>query len=332
MKTGKGRSMELASTDIENKTFDVVRKGYDREQVALFLEKVGDAMSRTDERRKIAEVRAEQLEREFHDLKTRADSTIKETVAARVRLLDTKAGDAPAAGIKPSSTVLVNQARIEAQQIIEQANVRATAMQAEAEAVIEGALASSAKINQERSDLLGSTEAERTGLIAAATEQAAAIRDEATQVVEIARADAAGYAAEVRHKAEADADRMTIEARMRAREITANAELQRDDLVASIENSRTRLGEIDQRVTTSAPADALEPSDHGFDPSDELNQVTVDLRRDSDLEEPVPATRSSRTSRYKSRSANLPHLGDDAASVIGSLGSLRRKTERDADG
>jgi DivIVA domain-containing protein len=224
--------MELASTDIENKTFDVVRKGYDREQVALFLEKVGDAMSRTDERRKIAEVRAEQLEREFHDLKTRADSTIKETVAARVRLLDTKAGDAPAAGIKPSSTVLVNQARIEAQQIIEQANVRATAMQAEAEAVIEGALASSAKINQERSDLLGSTEAERTGLIAAATEQAAAIRDEATQVVEIARADAAGYAAEVRHKAEADADRMTIEARTRAREITANAELQRDDLVA----------------------------------------------------------------------------------------------------
>jgi DivIVA domain-containing protein len=317
--------MDLESTDVENKAFDVVRRGYDREQVAGFLERVSDSMSRTDERRKIAEVRAEQLEREFHDLKSRADATIQETVAARVRLLDTAADSAPAARIQPSSTGMVNQAKIEAQQIVEQANVRATAMQAEAEAVIEGALATSAKINEERADLLGSTEAERTGLIAAATEEAAAIRDEATQVGEHARAEAAAHAAEIRHKAENDADRMTTEARTRAGEIAASAERQRDELLASIEKSRTRLGEVDQRSTSPMPADILESGDDEIDPADELEQITVDLREEPAWEDSAPAARGSRTSRYKSRSANLPHLGDDAASVIGSLGSLRSK-------
>lgn len=317
--------MELDSTDVETKTFDVVRRGYDRAQVTEFLGKVSDSMSRTDERRKLAEVRTEQLEREFHELKTRADATIQETVAARVRLLDATSHGAPAARIEPSSTGMLNQAKIEAQQIIEQANVRANAMQAEAEAVIQGALATSAKINEERDDLLGSTEAERTGLIAAAKEQAEAIRDEAMEVREHARAEASGQAAEIRHKAETDADRLMTEARMRARDITASAEHQRDDLLADIDQSRTRLGEIDERAKSIASADDLMSSDDEIDPSDELEQITVDLSERSDRDEPVPAERGSRTSRYKSRSANLPHLGDDAASVIGSLGSLRSK-------
>ena len=341
--------MELDSTDVEAKTFDVVRKGYDRGQVTGFLEKVSDSMSRTDERRKIAEVRAEQLEREFREVKARADSTIQETVAARVRLLDAKSKDSPTARVQPSTTAVVNQAKIEAQQILEQANVRAGALQAEAEAVIEGALATSAKINEERSDLLGSTEAERIGLIAAATEQADEIRTEAMQVGEHARADAAGTAAEVRHKAEIEADRLMAETRTRAEEITARAEQQRDDLLASIDQSRSRLDQIDHLVESAEslePAAPLEPADAQLtddltvDASEELEQMTVDLRAEptadesdldkpnwdeSDWDEPIETVRSSRTSRYKSRSANLPHLGDDAASVIGSLGKLRSK-------
>ncbi len=341
--------MELDSTDVEAKVFDVVRKGYDRTQVGEFLAKVSASMSRTDERRKIAEVRTEQLEREFREVKARADSTIQETVAARVRLLDAKSKDSPVTKAQPSTTAVVNQAKIEAQQILEQANVRAGALQAEAEAVIEGALATSAKISEERSDLLGSTEAERIGLIAVAIEQADEIRTEAMQTREHARADAAGTAAEVRHKAEVDADRLMAEARTKAEKITVSAEQQRDDLLASIDQSRTRLEQIDQLVESSEslePAASLEspdtqlPDDLTADASDELEQMTVDLREEpatdepdldkpnwdeSDWDEPIETVRSSRTSRYKSRSANLPHLGDDAASVIGSLGNLRTK-------
>ncbi len=318
--------MELDSHGVEQKTFDVVRRGYDQAQVGEFLEKVANSMSHTDERRKIAEVRAEQLEREFRNLKTRADATIQETVAARVRLLDAAPDGTPAASIEPSNTAVVNRAKLEAQQIIEQANLRATAMQAEAEAVIGGALSTSAKINQERNDLLGSTGAERAGLIAAAIEEAAAIRDEAMQVGEHARAEAAAHAAKIRHRAEIDAERLTTEARMRAREITANAEQQREELLASAEKSHTRhWGETDQRAESPVPAHALEPSDQAVSAADEFEQIAVDLREEPAEDELVSAAEGSKVTRYKSRSANLPHLGDDAGSVIGSLGNLRSK-------
>ena len=322
--------MELDSTDVEAKTFDVVRKGYDQIQVGEFLERVGDSMSRTDERRKIAEVRAEQLEREFHEVKARADATIQETVAARVRLLDEKSSDRPASEVKPSGTALVNQAKIEAQQILEQANVRATALQAESEAIIEGALATSSKINHERDDLLGSTEAERTGLIAAAAAEASAITGESMLAGEHVKAEAARQAAEILHDAEADADRLRADAKTRAHKITADAEQQREDLLISIDQSRHRLEEIDHRVESSESIDDLVSAEDVGDATDELEELTVDLREEpvpDDLEwdEPITTERSSRTSRYKSRSANLPHLGDEAASVIGSMGNLRTK-------
>ena len=324
--------MELDSTDVEAKKFDVVRKGYDQTQVAEFLERVSDSMSRTDERRTIAEVRAEQLEREFREVKVRADATIQETVAARVRLLDDTPDDTPVTKSQPSGTAVVNQAKIEAQQILEQANNRASALQAEAEAVIQGALETSSKINHERSDVLGSTEAERIGLIAAATEAAATITGAAMLAAEQARADAAIMAAEIRHKAESDADRFTADAQVRARDITTQAEQQRDELLLDIEQSRVRLEQVDHRVAASEsvapsePGDTPASSEDFDDAAEELERITVDLSERPKLpKEPITAARGSRTSRYKSRSANLPHLGDDAASVIGSLGKLRTK-------
>ncbi|MEA3509926.1 MAG: DivIVA domain-containing protein [Actinomycetota bacterium] len=320
--------MELDSTDVEAKKFDVVRKGYDQAQVRAFLEKVSDELSRTDERRKIAEVRAEQLEREFHEVKARADATIQETVAARVRLLDENTAPAPAP--LPSSTAVVNQAKIEAQQILEQANVRASGLQAEAEAIIQGALSTSSKINHERDDLLGSAEAERTGLIAAATAEASAITGEAMLAGEHVKAEAALHAAEILAVAEVDANRLKTEAKTRARTITSEAEQQRDDLLLNVEVSRHRLKELDHVTESTESADVLRPTEDASDATGELEQIAVDLREEpgweeSEWDEPITTERKSRTSRYKSRSAKLPHLGDDASSVIGSLGSLRTK-------
>jgi len=320
--------MELDSTDVEAKKFDVVRKGYDQTQVREFLEKVSDDMSRTDERRKIAEVRAEQLEREFREVKTRADASIQETVAARVRLFDKNAAAAPAP--LPSSTAVVNQAKIEAQQILEQANVRASGLQAEAEAIIQGALATSSKINHERDDLLGSTEAERTGLIAAAAAEASAITGEAMLAGEHVKAEAALHAAEILERAEADANRVAKEAKVQARTITSEAEQQRDDLLISVEQSRHRLEEVNRVVEPTEPVDVPEATEDVSDATEELEQIAVDLREEpvwdeDDWDESITTERKSRSSRYKSRSANLPHLGDDAASVIGSLGNLRTK-------
>ncbi len=320
--------MELDSTDVEAKKFDVVRKGYDQTQVREFLEKVSDEMSRADERRTIAEVRAEQFEREFRDVKTRADATIQETVAARVRLFDKNAEAAPSP--TPSSTAVVNQAKIEAQQILEQANVRASSLQAEAEAIIQGALSTSSKINDERDDLLGSTEAERTGLIAAAATEASAITGEAMLAGEHVKAEAALHAAEILEAANVDANLLTTEAKVRARTITAEAEQQRDDLLISVEQSRHRLEELDRVAESAEPVDVPGATEDASNATEELEQITIDLREEPvseepEWDEPITTERSSRSSRYKSRSANLPHLGDNASSVIGSLGNLRTK-------
>ncbi|MEA3511672.1 MAG: DivIVA domain-containing protein [Actinomycetota bacterium] len=320
--------MEFDSTGVEARKFDVVRRGYDRTQVREFLEKVSNEMSRVEERRKIAEVKAEQLEQASRNVNARADATIQETVAARVRLLGVDAGAAPAP--LPSSTAVVNQAKIEAQQILEQANVRASGLQAEAEAIIHGALATSSKINHERDDLLGSTEAERTGLIAAAAAEATVITDEAMLAGEHAKAGAARHAAEILEGAKADANRLTTEAKAQARAITAEAEQQRDDLLVSVERSRHRLEELDHVMGSEAPTDALGSTRDASDATGELEQIAVDLRQDpvweeEDWDESITTERKTRSSRYKSRSANLPHLGDDASSVIGSLGNLRTK-------
>lgn len=82
--------MNLEAIDVEEKTFDVVRRGYDQMQVAEFLKKVGDAMARLEERIKIAEVRSEHLDRELREVRSRAEATIQETVLARAELI--KAG------------------------------------------------------------------------------------------------------------------------------------------------------------------------------------------------------------------------------------------------
>ncbi|MEN8234514.1 MAG: DivIVA domain-containing protein [Actinomycetota bacterium] len=350
--------MDLDPTDIEIRTFDVVRRGYDREQVEEFLTTVSGAMSSVRERRKIAEVRVEQLERELHDVKHRADVTIQETVAARIRMLEIQGKPGTPTEGAPSPDVSRGHAEIEAHHIIEQANVRAIALQAEAEAVLEGALSTSAKINDDRTELLGSVVAERGGIIAAAEQEAQAIREAAQIAAEQSRANAAReteqmrsgaarVAEETRKRADMEADLVKEDAATRASGIVAGAERKREELIEQVERSREVMASIErrdadvgERETASAGApptpgeDAVDEQiasprepDLAEDPdrSKELEKIMIDLRAEIAAEEESSDVRQTRPSRYRSRSANLPHLGEDAESVIGSLESLRGK-------
>ena len=342
--------MDLESTDVEKRTFGVARKGYDQAEVDTFLAKVSQAMARIDERRTIAEVRCEQLEREIHEVRTRAETTIQETVAARARLIEASGRSQSATGVAPVASSSA-QATIEAQRIIEQAEVRAMGLQAEAEAVLEGALSTSAKISTDRDELLSTVGAERQGLIAAATSEAEEIRSKARQDAESDRAKAALRVAEAREQAKAEAELVAGNAEMQASAMISRAERQRDDLLEQIERSRSdmssaidhadadrsmapevaKVDEITDEIEiseddTAWPADDVE--DARPEPeqlTDELDRITVDLREPTPDEELEPGVRVARPSRYRSRSANLPHLGDDAASVIGSMDALRSK-------
>jgi hypothetical protein len=52
-------------------------------------------------------------------------------------------------------------------------------------------------------------------------------------------------------------------------------------------------------------------------------RITIDLREQPRPSRPFSTTTIPRISRYRSRSANLPHMGEDATSVLRSLESLR---------
>ena len=315
--------MEFESIDIEKYSFDVVRKGYDRLQVEDFLTKVSRSMARLEERRKLAEVRTEKAERELNEVRTRAETTIQETVAARAQLLASPPDTGTTPGTDDAAIYTTERAQIEAQQIIEKANHHATSIHAEAEAVLAGALSTSAKINDDRTEVLGSVTAEREDLISAAREEADAIRTAAIEQAERTRAEAATRAEEIRQEAESDARALLSDARSRSVEITESAERNRDELLAAAENARTTA----VGPARSAGDPLADPRGSSDQDSDDADSISVDLRDDAEERELQPVQREPRASRYKARSANLPHLGDDAGSVIGGLESLRTKDE-----
>jgi cell division septum initiation protein DivIVA len=315
--------MEFESIDAENFSFDVVRKGYDRLQVEDFLSKVSRSIERLDERRKLAEVRTEQAERELTEVRTRAETTIQETVAARAELIASTAALTGAGNQtdSPAPALSTNRATIEAQQIVEQATHHAASIHAEAEAILAGALSTSARISDDRNEVLGSVQAERDALIAEATQEAEAIRIAAFKEAERTKAEAGA----IRRQAESAATDLLSEARSRSVEIASIAERNREELPMVAKRPRAQTTSVDpstdEPVLEEAPSPIPEPD------VDELDQIAVDLRDEPSLWEVEPEEREERASRYKSRSANLPSLGKDAGSVIGGLDSLRTKHE-----
>ena len=317
--------MEFESIDVETYRFDVVRKGYDRLQVEDFQNKVSKVMARLEERRKLAEVRTDKAERELEEARTRAAKTIQETVVARAHEISPAEAATGAADLGHGEAFTADQAHMQAQEIISQANDHASSIHAEAEAVLTGALNTSARINDERSDLLGSVDATRVSLIADAAEEAEAIRMAAAADAERVRAESAILAERIRHQAESDAADLVADARERSLAVTATAERQSADLLASAKRAQLQVAE-----TGDVPGGPLHDpvtAPAGASDMDDPERVSIDLRDEPPARELQPADREPRASRYKSRSANLPHLGDDAGSVIGSLEHLRTKDE-----
>ncbi len=290
--------MEFESIDIETFRFDVVRKGYDRLQVENFLQKISNSMARLEERSKLAEVRSELAAREVEDLRARAETTIQETVAARARMIAASPERQVNSVAEAPSGLTAGQATIEAQNIIEQANSHATSIHAEAEAVLADALSASSKIHGQRDEVLGSVGAERATLIAAASEEADDIRAAALEDAKATKAAANAKADEVRRLARADASSLIEDARKNSSEHAA-----------------------------PAPAMAIPFATPSY--AEESDEIAIDLREDATERELEHAVPTERASRYKSRSANLPSLGDDAGSVIGSLEALRAKEPTD---
>lgn len=313
--------MEFESIDVETYRFDVVRKGYDRLQVEDFLNKISKSMARLEERRKLAEVRTEQAMRDLEEARARTAKTIQETVASRAQTIALDAEPVAFEVSGHSEHFASDRARLEAQQIIAEATNHASSIHAKAEAILAGAFTTSARIADDRPELLEAVDATRSGLIAAATEEAEAIRTAAFEEAERTRAEAAIRAEVIRQQAESDATDLLSDARSRSLAITAAAEPERADLLASAERSHVPSA---QPVPAGGDPRADSVGTRATWPEmDGQERISIDLREEASEPEFEPVARLPRPSRYQARSANLPSLGDDAASVIGSLEHLR---------
>ena len=83
--------MELGSADLDGRTFDIRRKGYDRAQVILFLHHAAAAMENLEASAKTGQLRVEQLEREMRDIHVSAANGFHQAVASHV--MRSEAGD-----------------------------------------------------------------------------------------------------------------------------------------------------------------------------------------------------------------------------------------------
>lgn len=329
--------MQLLPSVIEDKTFTIVRRGYDREEVHRFLGRVGLQMSGSSEEARASSIRADQLEAEILEVRRSADQVIAACYEARSQ----PAGQAEAdertpvaergtATVPPPPPCPMSDqpVSIEAMQILAKAHKD----EAAADAVLQGALAACGRVETEAEDIL-----------AAARAEAHQIRAEAERDRERARGEAAQSAAELRRSLE-DEQRDLLR---RVRQLKGH--------LAGLEDQKTRqqaaAAAVPRQLPAAEPAGThvappvqpLEPRPDwgkGATPDDVAVAIDVSVSGDRDQNiaidlsgaahpvhsepelEPVPA--AAKPSRYKTRSANLPRIGEAASSVLGDMHSLRR--------
>ena len=277
--------MELGSADLDGRTFDIRRKGYDRAQVILFLHHAAAAMENLEASAKSGQLRVEQLEREMRDIHLSAANGFHQAVASHVMRSETAARGSRAAGA-------TEQATTEADQIGADAEEHEQRLRNEAEALLRAALATAATIEAEQQQLEAAAHAERQALLADAHAEADLIVDEAKIAAGEARAEAQRFAQELRELTAAETIELVSYAKAMAAAILGGAEP--DDVTISVADDNVAI-ELHDPVPVTGEE---EPFTEG------LGGV--------------------RPSRYEARSANLPRIGDEGAtSAIDSLESLR---------
>lgn len=334
--------MELLPSDVEAQTFRVAKKGYDPDEVHEFLKRVGRQMSTLEERAKIAAVRADQLERKARELEqsqSNVADAYRDALETRKRLI--REAEEEAGRIRDSDgdggdfhAPTMEHAELEGQRIVAQAKLEAERTHTAAETVLQRALAASDRIETETQRILDE-----------AREDAETIRDEARVEAEALRSDAAAQLAEQRTGLEDDQRDLIRRVRALQAEVAA-LEAQRDAAAEAPpvvhEPAAAEAAVTDEPTDAPTPEPAAprmaggplrEPMMGAPASLDTATEVVVDVRdedavavdlAETDEESPEPARKQS---RYMSRSAKLPHIGDNAGSVLGSMKSLRKKAD-----
>ena len=278
--------MDRRSSEVEQRRFDVGRKGYDQAEVTVYLHDIAETMAELEAAARAAELRAGRLERDLHDTQVMSENGFHQLVAT-----NTLAHTQPPASTGERTADAENQ---EAERIVEAAADHAERLTKHAEAKLEDVLATTAAIEADQERLLAEASADRDLLLTHASASADEIVAGAKQLAAATRANAQRFAEELRELTAAE----TIELVTYAKEMAA----------AILETTGRR--DVAILVEDDAVTVDLRDRDPGPDP----------------VQEPTEGLGRGRPSRYKARSANLPRIGEEQATeAMDSIESLRER-------
>ena len=199
--------MDLGSADIERRRFRVKRKGYDPDEVTLYLYQVAAAMDQLEAAARIAQERIHELERHIRDLRRQSENGFHQAVASSS--ID---------GQELAQTEDIASSE-EAIRLIDEAADKASRIRKQAEATLEDALSTTAQIIDDQARLLADARAGREALVADAKAEADAIVTDAKETAANTRSEAQRFAEELRELTAAESIELVTYAKAMAASI-----------------------------------------------------------------------------------------------------------------
>lgn len=284
--------MDLGSAGVARRTFDAKRRGYDATEVTVYLHRVAAAMSELETAASEAELRADRLERDLHDLQEVYENGFHQLVANNALTQMDATGNQ-----EPTTRSAAAQ---DAERIVAAADDHAARLRQRAESALAGALATKATIEADEQRLHAQAEADRDAILAAAHSDSDQIIAAAKEATAATRADAQRFAEELRELTAAETIELVTYAKARAAAILEAAAS--SEIALSVEDH-------DLTIDLRRQAPDVEP---------------VDEPAASQAEDHPEGLGGIRPSRYAARSAHLPQIGhEQATSTIDSMEALR---------
>ena len=181
--------MDLGPEEIERRSFPVIRKGFDRSEVSLYLHRVAMAMADLEDAARAAELRVVELRRDVQELYGSSENGFHQAVAS-----SSMAGQP---GTGPRESEAFPSAR-EARRILAAATAQAARLKERAISIVEDTLSTTEQIESNQVRMLAAAKTNRDLLLTEAHQEADDIVAEAKTAAAATRAGAQRFAEELR--------------------------------------------------------------------------------------------------------------------------------------
>jgi len=312
----------VGSSTVDDREFQVVRKGYDRDEVRAYLGEVEVSFHQLERWAEDAKARlrvAEEKGRRHYDVDEAmvAVFAAKERVLERSRLqaerIEAEAREQAGADYEAAAAAIIGEAEEEARRISEAGLATSERVQyeslgearAEAERIIEEARTEADRMIKQANATVTSSEDAAADIRAEAERIIGEAEEEARRISEAGLATSERVQYESLGEARAEAERIVEEARAETDRMIEEARAEADRMIK----------QANATVTSSEDAAA--------------DILVVDLTSEGGADDDADDEGTQRRTLYERRSAGLPSIGEGASEILRSLEILREDSSTD---